>query len=202
MPLAVALVGSDPLSLGGLAALLGARPDLAVVAQLAPAEVTPGALAGASAAVVDPDAGTARWEGLRALARASLPAVAIVSSEAQAAEALAAGARAVVRRDAGPERLAAAIVAAAEGLVVLDGALAERLLRPAPPEAGLEGLTPREREVLALLGEGLANKVIAGRLGISERTAKFHVEAILSKLGAESRAEAIVRAARLGWLVL
>ena len=56
--------------------------------------------------------------------------------------------------------------------------------------------------MLALLSEGLANKAIATRLGISEHTAKFHVNAILGKLGAESRSEAIVRAARLGMVVL
>jgi DNA-binding NarL/FixJ family response regulator len=65
-----------------------------------------------------------------------------------------------------------------------------------------EGLTVRETEVLSLLAEGLSNKGIAARLGISEHTAKFHVNAILSKLGAESRAAAIVRAARLGLVAL
>jgi DNA-binding NarL/FixJ family response regulator len=56
--------------------------------------------------------------------------------------------------------------------------------------------------VLALLAEGLATKAIAARLGVSEHTAKFPVNAILAKLGVESRAEAIVRAARLGLVVL
>ncbi|WP_248342968.1 helix-turn-helix domain-containing protein [Anaeromyxobacter paludicola] len=202
MPLPVALVGPDPLSLGGLAALLAARPELSLVAQLAPEQASPGALAsaGAAAAVVDPGL-PARFEALRAVA-AALPAIALVSSEAEAPGALAAGARGVVRRDAGPARLAAALLAAAEGLLVLDAPLSDRLLRPPPALADPEPLTPREREVLALLGEGLANKSIAQRLGVSERTAKFHVEAILTKLGAESRAEAIVRAARQGWLVL
>ena len=100
----------------------------------------------------------------------------------------------------------------------------ERLLREYPPEPYLasaqfglsqqvyakapeaaadgEGLTAREREVLALLAEGLANKAIAARLGISEHTAKFHVNAILAKLGAESRSAAIVKAARLGLVAL
>jgi DNA-binding NarL/FixJ family response regulator len=89
----------------------------------------------------------------------------------------------------------------ASGLAVLDAAAAGELLRPAPA-APSEGLTPRELEVLALLAEGLSNKAIAGRLGISDHTAKFHVNAILGKLGAENRSEAIVRAARLGLVVL
>ena len=88
------------------------------------------------------------------------------------------------------------------GLWALEGSLGESLLRPAPATEAPEALTPREAEVLALLGEGLSNRAIADRLGISERTAKFHASSILAKLGAASRAEAIVRAARLGLLVI
>ena len=65
---------------------------------------------------------------------------------------------------------------------MLDAALAGGLVRP-PEAPGGGALTAREREVLALLAEGLANKAIATRLGISEHTAKFHVNAILAKLG-------------------
>jgi len=85
---------------------------------------------------------------------------------------------------------------------VLDPDLAEAWLRPPGPAAAGEGLTAREREVLALLAEGLGNKAIAARLGVSEHTAKFHVNAILGKLGVESRAEAIVHAARAGLVTL
>jgi two-component system, NarL family, nitrate/nitrite response regulator NarL len=63
-------------------------------------------------------------------------------------------------------------------------------------------LTPREMEVLQLVAEGLTNRRIAGRLGISEHTAKFHVNAILGKLGASSRSEAVAQAARLGLVLL
>jgi DNA-binding NarL/FixJ family response regulator len=64
--------------------------------------------------------------------------------------------------------------------------------------ATVEHLTPREQEVLQLLAQGLSNKLIAGRLGISDHTVKFHLNAILGKLGAQSRTEAIAQAARLG----
>jgi DNA-binding NarL/FixJ family response regulator len=97
--------------------------------------------------------------------------------------------------------MAAALAAAARGLAVLDPAVADGFIRP-PEDAPAEGLTAREGEVLALLAEGLSNKAIAARLGISEHTAKFHVNAILAKLGAESRAAAIVKAARLGLVAL
>jgi DNA-binding NarL/FixJ family response regulator len=63
-------------------------------------------------------------------------------------------------------------------------------------------LTPRESEVLYLLAEGLTNKAIAHRLEISDHTVKFHVNAILGKLNAQSRTEAVVQATRLGLLLL
>ena len=138
-------------------------------------------------------------DALAGAARA--PIVALAADEAEAAEALRAGARAVLFRGASADALAAALVAAARGLAVLDAGSPAAWIRP-PEEAPARGLTPREREVLALLAEGLANKAIAARLGISEHTAKFHVNAILAKLGVESRAEAIVRAARLGLVAL
>jgi len=66
----------------------------------------------------------------------------------------------------------------------------------------LEPLTARELEVLGLLSAGMTNKEIASRLGITEHTIKFHVNAILGKLGAETRTEAVVHAARLGIVTL
>jgi DNA-binding CsgD family transcriptional regulator len=70
------------------------------------------------------------------------------------------------------------------------------------PASNTSLLTPREREVLALLAEGLPNKLIAPRLGISENTVKAHVASIYDKVGASNRAEAVVAAARLGLLML
>lgn len=67
----------------------------------------------------------------------------------------------------------------------------------APP---VEKLTPRETEVLHLLARGLPNKEIAAELSISQRTVKFHVSAILGKLGASNRTEAVALAARHGWI--
>ena len=66
------------------------------------------------------------------------------------------------------------------------------------PESPIEPLTPREHEVLQRLAEGLSNRMIAQRLEISEHTVKFHVNAILGKLSAQSRTEAVAHAARLG----
>jgi len=69
-------------------------------------------------------------------------------------------------------------------------------------EAFQEPLTPREIEVLELLAEGLPNKGIAARLGISDQTVKFHVAAIMGKLSASNRTDAVRRAVRRGLVAL
>jgi ATP/maltotriose-dependent transcriptional regulator MalT len=73
---------------------------------------------------------------------------------------------------------------------------------PPTDEWLVEPLTPREREVLELLAEGLSNRGIAGRLGIGDQTVKFHVASISAKLGAVNRTDAVRRALRLGLLSL
>ena len=65
-----------------------------------------------------------------------------------------------------------------------------------------EALTQREIQVLELLAEGLPNKAIAGRLGISDQTVKFHVSSIAGKLGAANRTDAVRRAVRRGLITL
>jgi DNA-binding NarL/FixJ family response regulator len=81
------------------------------------------------------------------------------------------------------------------------------LLAPVPAENDdhlptIESLTPREIEVLELVAEGLANKAIAARLGISDQTVKFHVASIAGKLGAANRTDAVRRAVRQGLITL
>ena len=132
-------------------------------------------------------------------------ALALVADADAARVALAAGARGVLPRDAEGPTLLATLAALAQGLVVLDPALAVDLVPGPAPASGLgdvELLTDREGEVLALVAEGLPNKLVADRLGITERTARYHVAQILAKLGAQSRTEAVVTGARLGLVVL
>jgi two-component system, NarL family, nitrate/nitrite response regulator NarL len=198
--LRVLIVGDDPLARGGVSALLAGREDVAIVGQAAPDALSPDSAAAADA--IAWDAGPSGVAGGERIREASAPVVALVSAEADAAEALRAGARGVLLRGASADALAAALVAASRGLAVLDGGLQDTLVRAAPPLRTGERLTPREREVLGLLAEGLSNKAIAARLGISDHTAKFHVNAILGKLGAETRSEAIVLAARRGLVIL
>jgi DNA-binding NarL/FixJ family response regulator len=109
--------------------------------------------------------------------------------------------------DASAEELAAAVRAAHEGLVTCSPALLDAVLSIQAPSGvpageGIEGLTEREGEVLSLLSRGLANKQIAGELGITEHTVKFHVSSIYGKLGATNRAEAVRLGARLGLIAL
>jgi DNA-binding NarL/FixJ family response regulator len=199
----VLVVSDDPLARGGLALLLEGQPGVRVAAQVATPEDWP-----ALFETYEPDAavwdlGPGVGDELLADPRPGGPPILVLARDnEQAAAAQAAGARGVVSRDADGERLAAALSALAHGLVVLDPAFAEAPRPRVAAAALVEGLTPREQEVLGLLSEGLSNKHIAARLGITERTAKFHVNAILGKLGAESRTEAVVLAARLGLIVL
>jgi two-component system, NarL family, nitrate/nitrite response regulator NarL len=97
--------------------------------------------------------------------------------------------------DASPEQIDAAIRAVATGLVVRT-VLASRPAFAAVAEQELNLLTPREVEVLGAISNGLSNKAIARQLGISQHTVKFHVEALLHKLGAGSRAEAVYKGLR------
>ncbi len=109
---------------------------------------------------------------------------------------------AILARDAGPDELAAAVLGALRGLVILDPTVAPLAVASPVPAEPDEILTDRERQVLALVALGLPNKAIAVELGISEHTVKFHVAAILGKLDAASRTEAVTVAARRGLLVL
>ncbi|MBK7832019.1 MAG: response regulator transcription factor [Gemmatimonadetes bacterium] len=119
------------------------------------------------------------------------------------------GARAVLPRDAEGREILAAIEAVRAGLVVVPASVAASLTAaPARSTPRLTNavaavpLSPREREILALLAEGLGNKIVAVRLGISEHTVKTHVASIFQKLGADTRAEAVAIGARSGLILL
>lgn len=205
--LRVLVVSDDPLARTGLSLLLKGQEGLIVTGQVGVDDdwPDPGLEGLPDAAVWDLGLGLRfGLERLRGMGPSAPPAVAVVADEIDAREALAAGARAALPRDVDGESLAAAIRAVVHGLVVLDDSFAAALLRDAPaaPPDLVENLTSREAEVLQLLTQGLPNKAIAQRLGISDHTVKFHVNAILGKLGVQSRGEAIVQAVRLGLVAL
>lgn len=99
-------------------------------------------------------------------------------------------------------RIIAAVAALAEGLHVRLPITPEHLGFAASDTSARPLLTPRELEVLALVGEGMSNKTIARQLGISAHTVKYHLEAVFTKLAVRSRAEAVTRGLRHGLLVV
>jgi two-component system, NarL family, response regulator YdfI len=131
------------------------------------------------------------------------------------ARALRMGAHAVLPAELARPQLLAALEAVSHGLVVTIPSETEGIISASRVPASqtpafstpeveelLEPLTPREQEVLGMLAVGLANKEIASRLSISEHTVKFHVAAILGKLGATSRTEAVAIGIRHGLVLL
>jgi NarL family two-component system response regulator LiaR len=117
--------------------------------------------------------------------------------------AIQAGAAGYLLKNVQPKELARAIRAAYAGEALLDPAVAARLVEAIAQPAGEEPrdeLTPREREVLELIGQGLSNKRIALQLGVSEKTVKTHVGHVLAKLGVADRTQAALHAMRSGLL--
>jgi len=114
------------------------------------------------------------------------------------------GVRAILSRESEPDDVLSAIFAVHDGLVLLSLPAAESLAavfgdQPLQVEDELsEEITSRETDVLRMLAEGLVNKDIAARLGISEHTVKFHISSILDKLGASTRTEAVTQGIRRG----
>jgi NarL family two-component system response regulator YdfI len=114
------------------------------------------------------------------------------------------GVRAILSRESEPDDVLSAIYAAYDGLVLLSATTAETLAavygdQSLESEGELsEEITSRETDVLRMLAEGLVNKDIAARLGISEHTVKFHISSILDKLGASTRTEAVTLGIRRG----
>ncbi len=183
---------------GGLEAVAAVPPDGAAeaVAQLGPEAILLDAGGG----------GSSLQEMLEVIGdRAGIPLLVLGDSQV-AGDAIAAGAAGVLPTGVGPDVLAAAIGAAVSGLVVLGRAqaasLAPGLAEGDEAQQPVEQLTPRESQVLQLLGHGLTNAEIGRALGVSEHTAKFHVGTVLGKLGARSRAEAVLLGLRLGWITV
>jgi NarL family two-component system response regulator YdfI len=123
-------------------------------------------------------------------------------------EALRSGVRAILPRHAVAAEIVAALEATAAGLVALHPDAVEAVLPAASwvaralPSSSIQVLTPREVEVLGMMAEGLGNKEIGWRLGISEHTVKYHISSIFAKLNATSRTEAVTLGIRQGLILL
>jgi len=149
-------------------------------------------------------------EATAAIAREGLARVLVLTTfdlDEYVFGALRAGAAGFLLKDAPRERLLEAIRVVHGGEALLSPSVTRRLIeayaaRGEPrPAAGLEELTPREREVLALVARGLSNAEIAGALVVSEKTVKSHVGSVLMKLGVRDRVQAVVFAYEHGVVV-
>jgi DNA-binding NarL/FixJ family response regulator len=184
----------------GLEALAASSPELRVVGSFAD-------LSGVAAAGADVILAAMRVDELPG--ENGGPRLVLLTNEAQpvwTAEALRHGVRALLPRNVSQVEILAAVEAAARDFAVIDPHELEGLLGVPTTAAVLEeggvALTARELEVLRMMADGAANKIIAWKLGISEHTVKFHVASILAKLGASSRTEAATLGIRRGLVLL
>lgn len=152
--------------------------------------------------VVEHEADAVLWDlGLREVGELpdfGLPVLALAPDDERARLAMGLGVEGVLLRELDGSRISIALEAVAAGLRVVDPAF--NALLPRPQEPLPDALTPRELQTVQAMALGLSNRGVGRRLGVSEHTAKFHVNGVLEKLGARNRTEAVVRAIRLGLL--
>lgn len=203
----VLVVDDQALVREGLMTLLQTVADITPVAAAADGEEAVAMCARHRPDVVLMDLRMPRVDGVEATRRirAAQPETEIVvltthADEASILDALQAGARGYLTKDAGIAEISRAVHAAAAHQVLLDPVVHARLIeaatagaRPAPAPARPlpDDLTPREGEVLALVAQGLSNGEIAARLVVSETTVKTHINHVFAKIGARDRAQAV-----------
>ncbi len=208
-PVRLILVADDPLARAGLANLLADEPGCEVVYQTSTNAFEPELVADHFDSFLPEaviwDLGWEVPDSIPSWAAVPVPVVALLPDGMAADQVWAAGVRGLLPREIDADALVTAVHTAVQGLFVLDPTIAKRILPAADlawGDTAVETLTTREKEVLQLVAEGLTNKAVAQKLHISDHTVKFHVNAIMTKLGAQSRTEAVVRATRLGLILL
>ena len=208
--LSVLILSGDSLSLQGLTSFLKQEAMTTVFPLESVSQLTQDTVAMADVLVWDlgRDSGPGdygeEWEAVRELIEDGMPVIAILPDSEATGLLRQIGVAGILSRTGQARRLLAALHAVSAGLTVTDPKLTGPRPSPSPSSAKPlpEPLTPRELEVLRLLAEGVTNRAIGTRLGISANTAKFHVQAVLGKIGVSSRTEAVVQATRLGLLTL
>jgi DNA-binding NarL/FixJ family response regulator len=178
----------------GLGTLLGLLDGIELVGTAADGEEALALAAEHAPDVVLMDLRMPRMDGIEAIRRLQVPAIALTTyaDDASVLGALRAGARGYLTKDAGAEDIRAAVQAVAGGGTVLDPAIQHHVVAAVNTPAPSHDLTPREAEVLSLIAEGLTNAEIADRLVVSHATVKSHVNHIFAKLGVRDRAQAVV----------
>jgi DNA-binding NarL/FixJ family response regulator len=203
----ILLVDDHPIVRDGLLAVLSTQPDFAVVGTAGDGEAALRQIAAVQPDVLLLDLEMPRLDGvgtLRRLAAAGQRVRTIVftafDTDNRIVEAVRAGAQGYLLKGAPREELFNAIRVVHAGGSLLAPVVATRLLDRLHHDAApnLEVLTPREREVLHLVAQGLPNKAIAARLIVTERTVKFHVSSLMGKLGATNRTELVALATQRG----
>ncbi|MGZ4546186.1 MAG: response regulator [Blastococcus sp.] len=212
MTIRVLVVDDQVLVRAGFRMILEAEPDLVVAGEAGDGEA---ALAQAVACRPDVVLMDVRMPGMdgieatrRLLGTTAPPAVIMLTTfdmDEYVYDALRAGAAGFLLKDVPPEQLVDGIRAVVTGESLLSPSITRRMIevyldRPpaGSPSAALAGLTPREREILVLLGRGLSNAEIAHRLVVSETTVKTHVARVLMKLGLRDRVQAVIFAYESG----
>jgi DNA-binding NarL/FixJ family response regulator len=206
LPVRVLVVDDQALVREGLMTLLQGTPDIEPVAAAADGEQAVALCARHRPDVVLMDLRMPKLDGVEATRqiRAAQPETEIVvltthADEESILDALRAGARGYLTKDAGIAEISRAVHAAADHHALLDPLVHSRLIaaasagsRPKPLPASLpDGLTAREAEVLSLIAQGMSNREIAAKLFVSEATIKTHINHVFAKIGARDRAQAV-----------
>ena len=199
----LAIVDDHAVVRAGLAQLVETMDEVELVGEAGDGEEAVALCAERRPDVVLMDLEMPRVDGIEATRRirAAQPATAVVvltsfSDRDRILRAIDAGAAGYLLKDAGPDELARAVRAAARGDAPLDPKAARALLSARTTAAPADSLSEREREVLLMVAEGLANKQIARRLEISEKTVKAHLTSVFRQIGVTDRTQAALWAER------
>lgn len=217
----ILLADDHPIVREGLRALLETQTDFEVIAESANGEETVRQVMRSQPDILLLDLEMPVIDGVETIRRlrqlSHRPHIIVFTAfddDDRIIHAIQAGANGYLLKDAPREEIFKAIRVTIEGGSILQPVVASKLLlhvgsqpkgtlaEQSNRQRPVEGLTERELEVLLLLSQGMPNKEIAAQLVISERTAKFHVSSIMSKLGATNRTEAVSLAAQYGLIRL